>query len=141
MTEKPIWQTTTVVYEGNPLALRVRPVIDSIITDSFPHLGIVDHKLAKVQSDGLPESEYNRSLTEFDAAVHSSIESESNGLVFIVETYCGKRSYYACLKDQIKFRSSVMKTLEKFKNIETTIDCTSNHSEAFYTNYRNEFNW
>ena len=141
MTDKPIWQTSTVTYENCPLALRVRPAIDSTITDSFPHLGIVDHKLAIVRSDGLPESGYNRSLAEFDAAVHKAIESKKNGLVYIVETFSGSRSYYACINDEVEFRNDLLKTLEKFRNIEVSIDCKPNRSEAFYRKYRNEFNW
>jgi hypothetical protein len=61
------WLTAMTRYEGFPLAPRVRPNADtSYNRATLTNLGVVTHQLAQVQDNGLPESEYNKSLEDFD---------------------------------------------------------------------------
>jgi hypothetical protein len=47
-----------------------------------------------VSPDGLPEKQYNSTLSEFDHHMCSVFDNSSEGIIFLIETYGGKRSYY-----------------------------------------------
>ena len=90
------WLTAMTRYEGFPLALRVRPKADtSSNRATLTSLGAVAHQLAQVRDDGLPQDEYNSALEDFDLALQAAIAGEGAGLVVLVETFAGRRNYYA----------------------------------------------
>jgi hypothetical protein len=80
-------------YEGQPLALRVRPAADSAANRArYPRVALISHALSDVTSNGLPEANYNDLLADFDQDVHSFVERGGDGLVVLVETFSGKRN-------------------------------------------------
>src|SRR5205807_1328903 len=90
------WLGKTVEHEGHPLALRVRPKVDTADNRSaFTRLLLVTHQLAQVRSNGLPESDYNQSLAGLDQDMFRFLEGKGDGIVALVETFAGKRTYYA----------------------------------------------
>jgi hypothetical protein len=94
-TEKMEWLTTKIEYEGLPLYLRL-PKYEDIwkYQSKFPKLINIEHTFDSVKDNGLPTSEYNKSLFDFDNEVVNLLQSESNGVVFLVETYGGSRNYW-----------------------------------------------
>ena len=75
------WLTNLVEHEGFPLALRVRPNIDTADNRSaFSRLLLVTHELAQVRSNGLPEFRYNHSLSDFDQDMFQFLEGEGDGI-------------------------------------------------------------
>lgn len=70
------------------------PIEPSAVRDRFPHLVTVTHHFAKIQSNGLPEPEYNRNLLEFDHDIRTTVEQGEFGITVLIETFCGKRHYY-----------------------------------------------
>ncbi|HSU69373.1 MAG TPA: DUF695 domain-containing protein, partial [Tepidisphaeraceae bacterium] len=94
------WLTAMAEYEGLPLALRIRPGADNPGNRSkFPRLVLVSHELDDASSNGLPAAQYNDSLADFDHAVHAAVERDGAGLLVLVETFSGKRNYYAYVAD------------------------------------------
>ncbi len=138
----PEWLTTIIEYEGFPLALRVRPKIDQpIYAEQFPHLGIVSHTLTHVLPDGRPEPSYNATLADLDAAVHDTLENGGGGLIMIVETFGGKRNYYACLSDMDAHRAWISGLKAAYLQHELEGDFRSHRAQSFYRQYRNDFHW
>jgi hypothetical protein len=97
-TPKRTWLTANTEYEGFPIYFR-RPDIKVAevagLRQTYPRLLIVTHVLKQVKENGLPESDYNRSLESLDMCLTSPFDDEVKGLIALVETYGGKRTYYA----------------------------------------------
>lgn len=94
------WLSAIKECEGAPIALRVRPDMDTPEHRAgFPFLAVVTHALAVVRADGLPDADYNDTLTAFDHETHLFLEGRSEGLVVLVETIAGRRNYYAYVAD------------------------------------------
>ena len=129
-------------YEGFPLALRVRPNADtSANRAALASLGVVTHQLSQLRDNGLPESEYNSSLEDFDLALQAAMEGEGAGLVVLVETFAGKRNYYAYVNDCATFHNRVDALRLEFQQHELLIECRGDAAWKFYGRYRKDFQW
>ena len=138
----PKWLSATVDHEGHPLLLRVRPRLDrSGHTVHFPHLGTVSHQLVHVRPDGLPEPDYNTSLSDLDADAHEILEDGGAGFMMIVETFGGERNYYACLSNEDAHRSWLNQLKAAHPKHELDGDFRSNRALDFYQTYRNQISW
>ena len=89
------WSTSEIQYEGFPLLLR-RPDYPNVwkFKPTFNQLVTVEHILESVTESGLPERSYNKALAEFDHYMCALLEDTNNGIIFLIETYGGKRNYY-----------------------------------------------
>lgn len=91
------WLNANAVHESFPIHFR-RPDIRVAEIESlrprYPVLLVITHALSRVKSNGLPESDYNLSLEALDCALLEPFDDESSGLVAVVETFAGKRTYY-----------------------------------------------
>lgn len=129
-------------YEGFPLALRVRPNADtSANRAALMSLGVVTHQLPQVRDNGLPESEYNNSLEDFDLALQAAMEGEGAGLVVLIETFAGKRNYYGYVNDCESLRTRVDSLRQEFPQHGLTVKCRADSGWRFYERYRNDFPW
>jgi hypothetical protein len=136
------WLIGTTRYKDFPLALRVRPDSDTPTNRArLASLGVVTHFLAKVRDDGLPEPEYNDSLEDFDIALQEAMAGGEVGIVVLVETFAGKRTYYAYVNDCASFRSRVHSLRQQFQEHELTIECEADAPWKFYERYRKNFPW
>ncbi|WP_342315550.1 DUF695 domain-containing protein [Lysobacter sp. FW306-1B-D06B] len=84
-------------HEGYPIYFRrpdIRVCEFESLRPQFPVLLVITHHLSVVKSNGLPESDYNRSLEDLDSALLEPFSGEVHGLVAVVETFAGKRTYY-----------------------------------------------
>jgi hypothetical protein len=138
----PAWLTAMAQYEGFPLALRVRPAADTAANRKrFPHLATVTHQLKHVKRNGLPKAKYNQSLAEFDHDMHAFVERDGDGLVVLVETFAGKRSYYAYTADEARLRSRISDLRELYPQHVLDITDREDAGWRFYKRYRKQFPW
>ncbi|HLK29269.1 MAG TPA: hypothetical protein VKT28_11880 [Puia sp.] len=54
----------------------------------------IEHLLDKVNSNGLPEKQYNSTLSDFDHFMCTLFDKSKDGIIFLIETLSGKRIYY-----------------------------------------------
>ena len=138
----PNYVVTTTEYEGFPLAIRACPLeSDDPIWELNPHLAFLEHELAQVRSNGLPEGEYNRGLDAFDHEVHQAFERDSIGLVMIVETFGGKRCYYACTRSIDDAVATLEDLAKRHAEHKLKIGTKPDRSHSFYRRYREDFKW
>ena len=89
------WSTSEIEYEGFPLLLRKPDHFNiGLFRDRFTRLVTIVHSLEKVSSDGLPDRNYNNTLKDFDHYMCSLLEGTNDGIIFLIETFAGKRNYY-----------------------------------------------
>ena len=94
------WLNANTMYEDFPIYFRrpdVRVAEFDALQPAYPRLLVVTHMLAQVKSNGLPESDYNDSLLPLDQMLTVPFREPSNGLIAVIETFAGKRTYYIYL--------------------------------------------
>lgn len=123
---KQKWLTKKIEYEGLPLYLR-KPDYEDIFSykSSFSNVFHVTQNLKEVKSNGLPESDYNESLFEFDDQMCKLFNESDEGIIFLVETFAGKRHYYYFISDTADYG----KRIEKIERDNPEIDIVT-HSYA-----------
>jgi hypothetical protein len=116
------WLTTKIEHEGFPLYLR-RPDYHDIFVyrNNFPNVLRVTQKLKEVNSNGLPESDYNMSLIDFDGQMCDLFKGTNDGLIFLIETFGGERSYYYFISDSVDYD----KKIEGLKNEDIELEVKS----------------
>jgi hypothetical protein len=117
------WLTKKIEYEGLPLYLR-KPDYQDIFTyrNNFPNVLHVTQNLKEVKSNGLPESDYNESLFEFDGQMCNLFQTKDEGLIFLIETFAGKRHYYYFISDSADYGERI----EKIKRDNPDLDIETN---------------
>lgn len=87
------WLTNQTEYEGLPLYLRI-PNYDNIwqFKSRYHNLIRITHQFDKVKDNGLPTSDYNKTLIDFDGEIVNLLMD--NGIIFLIETYGGARNYW-----------------------------------------------
>ena len=78
---------------------------------------------------------------DFDLAVLESAEVSGNGLIFIVETFAGKRTYYGCTSDEVSFRHAFSEVLSRFVGHDCSVEFCQDRAWTFYRDYREQFEW
>ncbi|MTW13405.1 DUF695 domain-containing protein [Pseudoduganella eburnea] len=132
--------TAQLKYEDMPLALRVRPYAeDDEIWQRLPHLVTLTHTLEEVLSDGMPMPDYNDTLLEFDGDVHDAVLAD--GEVFLVETFNGRRTYYACVSSTARAEEALQGLISRYATHDLQMGGKRNHAKKFYQRYRQDFKW
>jgi hypothetical protein len=94
------WLNAHTEYEGFPIYFR-RPNVPiaefPVLQPRYPRLLVLTHILTHVKSNGLPESAYNASLESMSMSLTAPFEDETAGLIAVIETFAGKRTYYIYL--------------------------------------------
>lgn len=94
------WLVGHIEHEGFPLYFR-RPDVKiaefETLRPKYPRLLVVTHALAEVMENGIPDPDYNRSLEPLGMTLTEAFEDESEGLIALIETFAGKRTYYTYL--------------------------------------------
>ena len=140
--ERAPWLTALVEYEGYPMALRVRPGADTGSNrKKFSRSVRITHELACVKSNGLPEDDYNHALAKFDLAVLQMIEARGDGLVVLVETFSGRRIYYAYVDSTSTFKERFTKLTEKYPQHHLTVSNCIDTEWKTYKVYHDLFPW
>ena len=107
------WLIANTEHEGFPIYFRrpdIRVAEFESLRPKYPALLAVKHQLAQMKDNGLPEADYNETLAPLDAALIEPFRDEADGLVALVETFAGKRTYYVYLTsafDTDRFMSGI----------------------------------
>jgi hypothetical protein len=109
------WHTFDTIYDGLPLYIR-RPDIQNIkqYQARYSNLLCVTQKFDKVKSNGLPESDYNKTLEDFDGEICDLFEFSTEGIIFLIETFGGERYYWFYIKADCEFESKFGELQKKY---------------------------
>ena len=124
------WLTTETKYEGFPLYLRL-PDYKNVWSykDKYSNLFCITHKLEKVKDNGLPESDYNLSLIDFDGDLSDLFDNDKEGITILIETFGGERNYWYYISSKVDYESKVDNISKKFP------------SNKIETNFRDDKDW
>jgi hypothetical protein len=130
------WLTTKIEHEGFPLYLR-KPDYSNIFIyiNKFPRLLCVTQKLKKVTSNGLPESDYNMSLIDFDEQMTNLFDNENDGLIFLIETFGGDRSYYYFISESVDYEGRIKDLNNNYRDIELEVRSQTDKDWGFLKEY------
>jgi hypothetical protein len=136
------WLGAGFTYEGFPLALRVRPAADSDKNRArFPQLVCITHQLASVRENGLPEAGYNRSLAGFDQDAIDLFEQRDEGLTVLIETFAGKRTYYAFALAAAPAEGRLLELKQRYPEHDLSLAASADPEWAFLARYKEDFPW
>lgn len=109
------WFTAKTTYEGLPLYLRypAKPQIETLRV-IYPWMFNVTHELEHVTDQGLPVSEYNRSLEDFDESVVRGLAWKKAGTTVLVETFDCLRNYYGYARTEAAIDSFSIEIATKY---------------------------
>ncbi|WP_331979671.1 DUF695 domain-containing protein [Ohtaekwangia sp.] len=133
---KQKWLTAKIEHEGFPLYLR-KPDYQNIFVyqSNLPNILRVTQKLRVVKSNGLPESDYNMSLIDFDGQMCNLFKETNDGLIFLIETFGGERSYYYFISDSVDHDGLIQEIRNKNKDIELETHLYSDNGWGFIKYY------
>jgi hypothetical protein len=138
----PEWLVAMVEYEGLPLALRVRPQVDTKKNKAtYPRRVRVTHTLANVNSSGLPEADYNESLFDLDQAIVAALETDKSGIVVLIETFNGERNYDAYITPEATPKEAMRELKKRFPRQKLTLVVKDDAEWRLYNHYHTLFPW
>ncbi len=101
----------------------------------YPRLFSIEHSLEKVKLNGLPESEYNKSLEDFDHKMCSLFENSTHGIIILIETFAGKRIYYFYVTETIDISTITDKIKKQFLDYELDMTIKNDENWGLLTEY------
>lgn len=109
------WLGKETEYEGYPLYLRC-PDYDNVwlYKQKFTKLLCLSQQLEKVKNNGLPESDYNLSLADFDYSMTNLFETNNEGIIILVETFGGERNYWYYISENLDYKSKLAEVQKKY---------------------------
>ena len=130
------WLSTDTKYEGFPLYLR-HPIYDNIWSykDKYSNLFRITHKLDKVKDNGLPESDYNLSLIDFDGDLTNLFDNDKEGIIILVETFGGERNYWYYIASTIDYKNKVEIIKKKYPANKIDINFRADLDWGFINKY------
>ena len=99
------WNSFDTIYDDFPLYLR-KPDYQNVWTyqNSFTNVFCITHKLEKVKQNGLPEPDYNKSLSDFDHYLCELFDKNKQGIIVLIETFGGERNYWYYIKPDTDYK-------------------------------------
>jgi hypothetical protein len=130
------WLTTNTKYEGFPLFLRF-PDYENVWSykGKFSNLLCITHKLEKVNDNGLPEPEYNLTLSNFDGDMVELFDRNSQGIIILVETFGGERNYWYYVSSMFDYKINVDNIKRKYPSNKIEINFRPDLDWGFLNNY------
>ncbi|TPG35497.1 DUF695 domain-containing protein [Flavobacterium pectinovorum] len=134
--EKMEWLTTRTEYEGLPLYLRI-PNYKNIweYKSKYPVLISITLEFESIKDNGLPTSDYNKSLMDFDLEVINIFEGENCGIIFLIETYGGERNYWFYGEDSKTISNLFNELKSKYSDKKIKLDYQNNADWSFINDY------
>ena len=136
--EEP-WKTCETTHEGFPLLLRCPLRIPFELQPQFPRLVALTHLLDDVTSSGLPVSIYNDSLGDFDHAAIDAFNQQDEGVAVLVETFSGRRNYYAYVAPDFDVGATVERLRAAFPYVRLEHSVYENADWRFIRRYAADF--
>jgi Family of unknown function (DUF695) len=134
------WKTGKVEYEGFPLLLRFPDDIEyDNPNPAFPVLLTITHTLTQVQNSGLPELEYNNTLEDFDVRLTGLFDNKDLGVLVLVETFAGKRSYYFYVAEIIDLENEESAIRGQYPQHELRWESRADPDWKFIKRYASDF--
>ncbi len=143
-TEKRTWLISNTEHEGFPIYFRrpdVRIAEFEELRPNFPKLLVITHVLAQVRDNGLPERVYNESLESLDLSLTDPFNDESIGLVALIETFAGKRTYYAYLAPSFEVERYIREVKIRFPHEDLTYEVESDPAWRLFNGYAADFHF
>lgn len=133
------WLLKTVEYDGLPLYLR-RPNYKNIweYQNLYPNLIGLTHTFESVADKGLPTSDYNKTLFDFDSEIIELFQKENIGIIILIETFGGARTYWFYGKDSNSFLNIFDKLKTKHSDKELELDIQNDVNWNFIKDYPEE---
>jgi hypothetical protein len=127
MTPMRTWLNADSMYEGYPIYFRRPRVLRTefpLLQPRYPRLLVLTHVLTHVKSNGLPETAYNTSLEALSLALTLPFEDEKAGLIAVIETFAGKRTFYIYLAPSFDAEALVREVQARFphENLHHEVD-------------------
>lgn len=136
------WHTAESEYDSLPILFR-KPFIKvsefPTLSKDYPVLMVLTHSLEKVRSNGLPEPEYNQSLENFDLAITAPFKIDTNGIVGLIETFSGKRTYYIYITEFFKVSDFVENLKSQFPYENCAIEVEPDQNWRLLNGYARDF--
>lgn len=89
------WLTKQIEFEDLPLYLRIPDYQNIwIFQEKYSEIICITHEFESTKDNGLPTSEYNKTLFDFDQEVSRIGDENKIGIIFLIETYGGGRNYW-----------------------------------------------
>ena len=140
MAKEQLWLTGKFEYDGYPLHLRVPKGLSyDELSLKFPKFISVTHSLSQTTDNGLPVSEYNNTLGDFDEFLIKYLENTDSGITVLVETFGGNRVYY--MYSNKNFDVSKLKSLisQKYSQHKVEIDSNMDDKWSFIKQYSEDW--
>lgn len=129
------WKSAEVTHEGFPLMLRCPQDLPYHLQEELPTLVALTHHLDSVTDSGLPSPDYNESLADFDDAASRLFSSESEGAVVLIETFGGRRSYYAYASPETDVDAAVDCLTQRYSGLRLDHSVRSDPDWGFIRGY------
>lgn len=139
---KRTWHTAETEYDSFPILFRKPDIKVSEfpnLSRDYPVLMVLKHQLKSVKSNGLPEGEYNQSLEEFDSSITNPFKIDANGIVGLIETYSGTRTYYIYITEFFKVEEFVGNLRNIFPDENCTIEVKPDKNWRLLNSYARDF--
>lgn len=143
-TSKRTWLTANTEHEGFPIYFRrpdVRIAEFEALRPKYPRLLVVTHMLAHVKENGLPEHDYNESLESLDASLTAVFKDESLGLIALIETFAGKRTYYTYLAPLFEVEGYIREIKIRFPREGLTYEVGNDPTWGLFNGYAADFHF
>ena len=144
MTQARTWLTANTEYEGFPIHFR-RPHIEvsefATLQPRYPRLLIVTHVLKHVKENGLPRSDYNASLESFDMTLAAPFADETNGVIALIETFAGKRTYYFYLAPLFDADAFIRHAQDRFPDERFSYSVDDDRAWRLFRGYAADFDF
>jgi hypothetical protein len=139
---KRTWLTGEAEYDGLPILFR-KPNIKvsefANLSRDYPVLLIFKHNLKSVKANGLPEGEYNQTLEEFDSSITNPFNIDTNGIVGLIETFSGVRTYYIYITEFFKVEEYVKNLSNQFPGEDCSIEVEPDRNWRVLNGYAKDF--
>ncbi|MCA8919840.1 MAG: DUF695 domain-containing protein [Planctomycetes bacterium] len=136
------WFHGEVAYEGLPLFLRfpAQPDVDKL-SELWPWLLVVTHRLEHVTDRGLPTADYNDSLIDFDEALVRGLSKKGQGTTVLVETFDCLRSYYFYARDEATIDEFEKEIVKRFPEHQLEWFRKPDPNWKLFRDYSTDFNF
>ena len=136
------WNVGEYKYEGYPLLLRFPIGLDyDALSKEYPQLVVATFEFSEVTSNGLPESNYNKSLEYFDLYLSSRIERDGEGITVLIETFSGKRIFYMYSKRELDLEQLKNKVAAQYPKNHLVWEKQLDSGWKFIKKYAHDFNF
>lgn len=136
------WLSTNTLYEDYPIYFRrpdIRVAEFAQLQPQYPRLLVITLAFAEVRSNGLPEGDYNTSLARLDSCLTAPFDTETDGLIAVIETFAGNRTYYIYLTPSFDAGGFMTEAMRRFPNDDLSYETEGDPEWNVIRGYADQF--